>query len=141
MKQKNKSDQVMLKTEKSVKKAIVLKTYTSSNPDPIEFNQGALLTLGKRDPQWPGWIWCTNAAGKSGWVPEKYLLLQNQTALALLNYCARELSVDLNTILNVFDEESGWYWVETMDGETGWVPADQLRMASSDQEFPESKTR
>ncbi len=114
-------------------KAVVTRNYKASYPDPIEFSEGAVLILGKKDPEWPGWVWCTNSAGKSGWVPEKIIVRQIETGLAVTQYSARELTVNSGDVLTLISIESGWYWAETRQGITGWVPGDHLRIESSDQ--------
>lgn len=93
-------------------------------PDPIAFEAGDRLTLGQRDDQWPGWVWCTNTEGKSGWVPEAYV--DTMTGVAKRSYTARELALAVGDLLSLHYEEAGWYWATNQSGQSGWAPASHL---------------
>jgi uncharacterized protein YgiM (DUF1202 family) len=49
--------------------------YQAAYPDPIRVRAGEPVTVSDRREQSEGhtWVWCTDARGKSGWVPQTYL--------------------------------------------------------------------
>jgi hypothetical protein len=105
-----------------MKQGRVIEEYESQYPDPIAFQTGEALSLGRHDTEWPGWVWCTSAAGKKGWVPERMLEQVGDSGVALHNYTARELTAYAGDLLQLIELESGWYWAAKQSGETGWIP-------------------
>lgn len=103
--------------------AVVHKDHQTSYAVSFTMQRGDVLTTGKRDPDNPGWVWCTHSSGISGWVPEKFLDLYEETGTARRNYSTRELDVKTGDKLTLHELESGWYWVSDAQGEKGWVPA------------------
>jgi uncharacterized protein YgiM (DUF1202 family) len=95
-----------------------------SYPDPLVVNAGEEVTIGREDTEWVGWLWCTNAAGKSGWIPKRYIEQTNDgnKGKLLLNYTTAELPVQTGEILTLHYEESSWYWATNAAGDHGWVP-------------------
>jgi uncharacterized protein YgiM (DUF1202 family) len=106
-----------------MKPARAVKAWHTIYPNPLTFRAGEALTLGKRDTEWSGWVWCTNAAGQSGWAPEAY------AGVARRDYTARELELHEGETVTLLDEESGWFWAQAADGRTGWVPATHVAAA------------
>jgi hypothetical protein len=100
--------------------------YTRSYPDPIVMRAGDPLQAAQEDQEWPGWVWCTAADGRSGWVPVAYVDRQGDRATARRDYSAIELSVAPGDELVAVVEESGWIWATNAQGETGWVPLQNL---------------
>jgi uncharacterized protein YgiM (DUF1202 family) len=105
--------------------------YQTPYPDPITIRTGEVLLVEDRESEWAGWIWCTNQDGKSAWVPEKYVERKGDRGTALLDYSARELSVAVGEELVMSQlEESGWVWCTNQQGESGWVPLDNIERIS-----------
>ncbi len=104
-------------------RARVTEAYTQAYPDPLVLKKDEAVTVVAHDTQWPAYIWCTNAAGKGGWVPEHYLAVDGITARAKRDYSAQELSAAVGEHLILLDEEGGWFWAENAAGERGWIPA------------------
>jgi hypothetical protein len=97
--------------------------HASSYPEPISFTAGDRLILGRRDTEYPGWIWVTVPGGREGWAPQAYIRLQSRTeGIAACAYTARELDTTAGQRLIVHKELNGWLWVENDEGECGWVP-------------------
>jgi Variant SH3 domain/SH3 domain len=116
--------------------ARVLRPYAAQYPDPIEVTQGEAITLGKRDIDYPGWIWATSpASGKSGWIPEQFVQVNGDEARVNRDYSARELSVAEGDIVTIIEELLGWALVESPAGR-GWVPATTLARSVSSADFP-----
>ena len=95
-----------------------------SYPDPLVVSAGEEVTVGREDTEWVGWLWCTNAAGKSGWVPKQYIEPADAAdkGKMLMDYTAAELPVQTGDVLTLHDEEGGWYWATNAAGDHGWVP-------------------
>ncbi len=105
-----------------MKKGKVIQDYQAQYPDPIAMQKGEAITPGRRDAEWPGWVWCTDIRGKSGWVPEKYIESRGETGRALQDYNAIELTVTAGEDLSLGEFESGWVWATNADQQSGWVP-------------------
>ena len=104
----------------------VITDYRSAYPDPIVLSVGDEVTVEDRKSEWSGWVWCTTAKGKSGWVPEKYIQRNDSSGIALRDYDAAELSVAEGEELKIIDEESGWLRCQHEDGRLGWVPMEHV---------------
>lgn len=99
-----------------------IKEHKSAYPNPITFQQGEQVQVGKRDTLFLGWIWTTTNTGNSGWAPEQILEINGSRAVAKEDYNARELNTALGEVLAVYRELSEWYWASNAAGEYGWVP-------------------
>ena len=117
--------------------ARVLKSYTTQYPDPITIRKGDLVTLGKRDTDFPGWIWATSLeSGKSGWVPEQFLRIRGDQAESLRDYSARELTVAEGSMVTVLEALLGWCLVESDSGDRGWIPQSHLARSVTPVDLP-----
>ena len=79
--------------------------------------KGDPLEVGRRDEEWPGWVWCLDAEGLGGWLPEEDV----GDGRALADFDTRELTVAEGDMLEPLEHRSGWTWCRGLDGE-GWVP-------------------
>lgn len=102
------------------------KAYKRYYDDPIRAVAGDRVALGARDDEWPGWISCTHADGRIGWVPEAFLAVSGDQGVLLRSYAAIELSVAQGEAVEVLEDVSGWSWCRTGTGETGWLPHEAL---------------
>ena len=105
--------------------------YRSPYSGPFVLHPGDPLTIGDRKSEWSGWLWCTDRRGESRWVPEAYVERRGDIGMALCDYDATELSVQVGEELLVDREESGWIWCTNRRGKSGWVPVENLDCASS----------
>lgn len=102
----------------------VIDTHVTNDPNPVRFRAGDVLGVGHRDQQWRDYVWCTDQAGRAGWVPDAYLEMTGEReAVARRAYDATELTVARGEILDVLDEIGGWYLCRTATGLSGWVPS------------------
>ncbi|KEQ17740.1 SH3 domain-containing protein [Endozoicomonas numazuensis] len=109
----------------------VLEDYQASFPDPVTFNEGDNLTLGKSDEEFPGWIWVTVSSGKEGWAPLPLIRrLSQKQGTAIEDYTARELNIKAGEELKILRELNAWAWVENRVKESGWVPVSKLDQTS-----------
>lgn len=106
----------------------VIVAYQTIYHDPLELQAGETVTLGRRDTQWLGFLWCTNIAGKGGWVPDSYLEVSGEMGVAIRDYTARELTAEAGEELTIQFEESGWFWCANQRGESGWIPAENITL-------------
>jgi uncharacterized protein YgiM (DUF1202 family) len=111
----------------TIKTRRVIAAYKSAYPEPLVVRAGEPLTIGQKESEWPGWLWCTTQEGKSRWVPESYVERQGDSGIARCHYEATELSVEAGEELIVGREESGWLWCTNQAGQSGWVPAEHLQ--------------
>jgi uncharacterized protein YgiM (DUF1202 family) len=99
------------------------KSWNVMYPDPITVQTGDHVKLGNTDPEWPGWQWCTDARGKSGWVPISYINHRySETGIMKFAFTARELEIAPGDKLQLYKLESAWYWARNQSGSEGWVP-------------------
>jgi hypothetical protein len=104
----------------------VRKEHKTSYPNPISFEKGDEVQVGKRDTHYRGWIWTTTHDGNSGWAPEQLLEIDGANATARESYDAKELDTSVGEILTVHSELNDWYWVCNSADEFGWVPIDSV---------------
>lgn len=90
---------------------------------------GDRVGIGRRDEEWPGWIWCTHErTGRSGWIAESLLepTCDRRVAILARDYNARELTVAAGQIVAGDETIAGWTWCRADRGDEGWVPTDKL---------------
>jgi uncharacterized protein YgiM (DUF1202 family) len=102
----------------------VIRDYDSPYSEPIIMRAGEKVSVGERESEWEGWIWCTAAKEKSRWVPESYVQRCGDVATLLRDYEATELSVRAGDEVLLGQEVAGWVWCTNERGHGGWVPAD-----------------
>jgi hypothetical protein len=107
-------------------KCRVILAHEPVHTDPLLVKAGEVLTVGRNDTQWPAWVWCTNSAGKSGWMPESYIDRTDNRGVARRDYDATELSASIGEEVVVGYEESGWIWCTNHWEQSGWLPADNV---------------
>ncbi|MBX7208900.1 MAG: hypothetical protein K1X78_11340 [Verrucomicrobiaceae bacterium] len=95
---------------------------------PLVLQAGERVRIGRRDSDWPGWIWVTAINGRGSYVPEDILTPGDDgTAEVRLPFHARDLSVVKDEPVTSVREVQGWHWCRNEDGEEGWLPAYLLR--------------
>ncbi len=95
---------------------------------PLVLAVGDSVRVGKRDSDWPGWIWVTALNGRGSYVPEEILAPnEDGTAGVQVPFHARDLSVVKNEPLVSVHEVKGWHWCRNDAGEEGWLPSYLLR--------------
>ena len=107
-------------------RAEVKEAYRSMYAQPIQMRAGEDLSIGDKESEYPGWVWCLHAGGRSGWVPQQYLEIKGREAKALCDYDAAEMTAAVGEMLTLHLLESGWYWAEKENAEMGWIPAEQV---------------
>lgn len=109
----------------------VIQPHRSEYPEPITFARGAVLAVGERyagEEGWDGWYFCSTSGQRAGWVPAQVFRLTAPGAgVAVEDYTARELDVEIGERLEGALELGGWRWCSRAGGESGWVPLACLR--------------
>ena len=103
-----------------------VKSHRPEEGEPLEVSRGDRLEFERRPTGWEGWLWCTNADGDAGWVPEAWVRIEGETCVSTKDYSSSELAVDAGTEVLVGLMESGWAWACTSKGQVGWVPFECL---------------
>jgi hypothetical protein len=104
----------------------VKERYEASTDAPLVVAEGERLVFERRRTRWPGWIWCKAPSGKTGWVPESWTEIENESCVMKRDYNARELSVPESEELIGILTESEWALVVRSSGGRGWVPLEHL---------------
>ena len=102
---------------------VATEAHTIPERPPLSLASGDVVTVGRRDEDWPAFVFVTTSRG-SGWVPSRYLSADAGQAVVETPYDPTELATTSGEILEVIDrdDESGWLWCRSADGREGWVP-------------------
>ncbi len=107
---------------------IATSDYEVIDRSPLVLAPGDSVRLGKRDADWPGWIWVTAINGRGSHAPEDILTASDDgTAKVTQPFQARDLSVVSGESVTSLREVKGWHWCRNEKGEEGWLPAYLLR--------------
>lgn len=106
---------------------LVTQDYARVYADPISFERGESISRERPDKEQPGWWWCTDKRGKSGWVHESFFEEDDFRFIALADYSAIELNASAGERVNTLDERAGWAWCVNEAGEQGWLPLSHLQ--------------
>ena len=118
-------------TVSSTSMARVIADYQAPYPDPIVVEEGEEVAIdSSKKTDWAGWVWCTDGAGKSGWVPEAYIVRRGDVGTMRCDYNAIELTVRVGELLSVHKAESGFFWVANQAGQDGWVPSTHVELVT-----------
>jgi hypothetical protein len=106
----------------------VIRAWTAMYADPIDIRAGEPLVTGQTDPEWPGWIWCTDPRGRSGWTPidSIHVAADGKTGTITCDFTARELTVREGDVVTPLRVLHGWCWARDARGNEGWLPAAHL---------------
>lgn len=88
--------------------------------------EGDEVTVGREDPEMPGWFWCKNKKGVEMWVPRTHLRIEGQLGHFTQDYNSTELDAKMGESVQVLGETMGW--AECLDDEWryGWIPLTKL---------------
>ena len=110
-----------------------IKAYLTPYPDSILFYKGERVIVGERydqDPAWEGWVRCRGEENQEAWIPLQYLQIQGAIGFLLQDYDARELSLNIDEVVLVFQIVNGFGMAENQAGDKGWVPLNRLEVFS-----------
>ena len=113
----------------------VIQRHRSEYPTPITFAKGAPLFVGERyegSQGWEDWYFCSTPGQREGWVPAQvFNMTAPGAAVAMEDYTARKLDVEVGERLEGGRELGGWLWCVRSGGAAGWVPLDCLQEVSA----------
>jgi len=118
----------MNRSDGTSRRAVLARSYCAQYSDPIVMRAGDVVAIGERDAQYAGWIWCRHPDGRSGWVHESLLSIEGDQGRARRDYSARELTADVDEVVELGEELGGWVQATNARRESGWLPADHLRV-------------
>ena len=99
-------------------------SHVSTYPNPIHFEAGDRVAVGREDDEFPGWVRVRTRDGNEGWAPEQFLdAVDAGYGIANTTYTARELTTMVGERLRCLKTVNDWHWVANNAGATGWVPA------------------
>ena len=102
--------------------------YEVQYPDPLRVRAGDPVSVGREDPEFPGWKWCKGPDGREGWVPVELLSNEGPDAVVLQDYSARELAVEPKELVVVKTLAiTGCWCVTHEENEAGFLPPIQNR--------------
>jgi len=105
--------------------------YAGVRMPAIHFERGEAITVIHRDARLPGWWWCTDKHGRSGWVHERFFEEDDHRFVGREDYDGRELSVRAGEQVEVLDVCDGRALCEDAAGEVGWLPLSILEPVES----------
>ncbi|MHB1543504.1 MAG: SH3 domain-containing protein [Gammaproteobacteria bacterium] len=106
---------------------VVTKPYRQPYPDPIRVSAGERVSPDfAKSTDVPGWVWCTDDRGRSGWTPLDWLAQDGGARHMTRDFDAIELCVDVGARVVIHAQIASFYWVTTDDRRTGWVPCSHI---------------
>ena len=87
-----------------------------------------MVHVGREDPEFPGWKWCTASDARSGWVPVELLSGPAPQARVIQDYSARELGVAVGEELVIEDSRHAWLLARNAGGSRAWIPASHIEL-------------
>ena len=97
--------------------------YTVIDRAPLTLTSGQKVRVGRRDADWPGWVWVTADDGRGSYVPEEVLdATGKDSAQVVQAFQAHDLSVKKNEAITSLREVKGWHWCRNQGGQEGWLP-------------------
>ena len=114
-------------------RATVFRDHVPPERTPIRVTPGDQVSVGRRDTQWPAFVFVTTPVGE-GWVPARYLSVDHGSATVDVAYDTTELGVAVGDVVEIIERDvtSGWWWCRSAADEVGWVPATSFEPPSAD---------
>ncbi|MCG7551530.1 hypothetical protein [Pseudoalteromonas sp. Of7M-16] len=111
-------------------KVVVVEAHTSDFPAPFYLKQGEQVTIGKKDEEFPNWVFITTPSGEQGWAPVQYIDRSQKGSLGTLlqDYDNCEFNTTVGERLTVLFELNAWYRVVRKNQSVGWVPAHTVKV-------------
>lgn len=108
----------------------VIKSRKADSENPIILYKGDKVICreeSSEDGDWAGWIYCKNK-NNEGWVPKQILSKNDDIAILLEDYNARELDIEVDEIIISSKILNGWIWgFKQSDSDIeGWVPLNHV---------------
>jgi hypothetical protein len=106
----------------------VIKSHQPEVNKPWVAAAGEEVRYERKPTKYSGWLWCTNHEGQSAWAPERWvIIISSEHVRFIRDYNASELAVDIGQIVEGDIIESGWVFVSSENGKSGWIPLDCVK--------------
>ena len=104
----------------------VVKEHRASFPYAMLAAEGDEVSIGREDPDMPGWFWCKDGKGVEAWMPKTHISIEGTRGRITQDYNSAELDAGVGETVQYLGESLGW--VECLDSRWryGWIPADKL---------------
>lgn len=99
--------------------AKVTKAWTASYDPALAVSAGQVVRPLREDTEYPGWVWCVDAAGLGGWLPHHVVARDGRIAA---DFDTKEATVSLGETVEICESRLGWHWVRCANGAEGWLP-------------------
>lgn len=102
--------------------------YEEKNSLPIHLEKGDEVRVGGEDKAWPGWVWATDQANHTGYVPEGFLApISGELFRAVKPFDPTVLTIKRGDKIESTQQIHGWHWCRNSAGKRGWVAGYLLR--------------
>jgi hypothetical protein len=108
-----------------------VKEHKASFPYAMVANEGDEVSIGREDPEMPGWYWCRDKKGFEMWVPSTHLKIEGVRGTFTQDYNSVELDIAPGDFVQYLGEALGW--AECLDAwwRYGWIPLSKLETHKS----------
>jgi len=105
----------------------VIKDHKASFTYALCAVEGDEVSVGKEDPEMPGWFWCKSGSGVEMWIPRTHMAIEGTKGRFTQDYNSTELDAKAGETVQVLGETLGW--AECLNGEWryGWIPLTKLK--------------
>jgi hypothetical protein len=107
-------------------KYLVIKEHKASFTYALLAVEGDEVTIGKEDPEMPGWFWCKSKGGVEMWVPRTYLSIKGTVGRFMQDYNSTELGVKVGEAVQIIGKSLGWAECLNREWRYGWIPLNKL---------------
>jgi hypothetical protein len=103
--------------------------HKASFPYTMVAEEGDCVSIGKEDPEMPGWYWCKDKKGVEMWVPSTYLKIEGAKGTFTQDYNSRELDAAVGDVIQYLSETLGWVECLNSEWKYGWIPVNKISPA------------
>jgi len=107
-------------------KFYVKQEHKASFPYALIAEEGDQVTVGKEDPEMPGWYWCKDKEGVEAWIPKTYLKVKGDKAVFIQDYNSIELDAQPGEKVQYLGKALGWAECLNNEWRYGWLPLNKL---------------
>jgi len=104
----------------------VIREHKASFPYAMIAIEGDEVSLGKEDPEMPGWYWCKDRKDVEAWVPISHISTKDGKGVFTQDYNSIELDAQEGEIVQYLGEAVGWIECLNHEWKYGWIPKDKL---------------
>ncbi len=111
------------------RKYLVIESHMASFNYAMVAAEGEEVSIGREDPEMPGWFWSKNVMGIEMWVPKTYLKIRGGKGVFTQDYNSTEITASVGEHVQYLGETLGW--IECLDRKWryGWIPSVKLTRA------------